>query len=602
MHSKIIFIFLICIPVLSIQTEGQTHLMEDFSAGEMPPAGWTIDNVSGQWTISASGNAGGMSPEGRFQWIQQINTTRLISSEINLSGLTTVFFQFNLMYDDYDGEGPAVGIATRSENGDWNSVWEILPEANTGPEKIELEISNEDVGKPDFQICCYIQGDLYNLDYWYVDDIWLYSPMELDVTIFLEGPFMIDIMANHLNISGDLPLFQPYTISPWHYAGTENVTAIPNANVTDWVLVELLKRDQAAQPEYSSVAKQAGFILQSGTVTGLDGSNPLSFHIQETDSLYVWIHHRNHLSVMSAGIVTQSEGVHRYDFTPDCNMAHFGKYAMKKLSADKWGIIAGDGNADGQVNNGDKYEVWLEQQGNSGYLSGDFNLDGQVNEADIDKFWEPNSGKAHWIPDTATIPFFCGDTILDSRDGQLYTTVQIGGQCWMQENLNYATGTSWCYYNDPYYCETYGRLYSWPTIMNGAPGSNLVPSGVSGICPENWHLPSDAEWCILTQYIDSTLNCDTSGYNGTDAATKMKATWGWSSGGNGTNASGFNSLPGGCMGIYHFDDLYLFSYFWSTTEDYPGYAWLIKLNYGLPTVGRYFSLKNRGYSVRCVKD
>jgi len=165
--------------------------MEDFSAGEMPPAGWTIDNVSGQWTISASGNAGGMSPEGRFQWIQQINTTRLISSEINLSGLTTVFFQFNLMYDDYDGEGPAVGIATRSENGDWNSVWEILPEANTGPEKIELEISNEDVGKPDFQICCYIQGDLYNLDYWYVDDIWLYSPMELDVTIFLEGPFMI---------------------------------------------------------------------------------------------------------------------------------------------------------------------------------------------------------------------------------------------------------------------------------------------------------------------------------------------------------------------------------------------------------------------------
>lgn len=138
--------------------------------------------------------------------------------------------------------------------------------------------------------------------------------------------------------------------------------------------------------------------------------------------------------------------------------------------------------------------------------------------------------------------------------------------------------------------------------MNGAQGSNMVPSGVQGICPTGWHLPSDAEWCIITQYVDSTVDCNFTGYNGTDAGIKLKSTWGWSSGGNGTNESGFNALPAGSMGIYHFDDLYLFSNHWSTTEDYSGYAWLVKMNYGLPTIARYFSAKNRGYSVRCLKD
>lgn len=138
--------------------------------------------------------------------------------------------------------------------------------------------------------------------------------------------------------------------------------------------------------------------------------------------------------------------------------------------------------------------------------------------------------------------------------------------------------------------------------MNGSPVSNAVPSGVQGICPEGWHIPSDAEWCILTQTIDSTVDCTATGYNGTDAGDKMKDTILWNEISNGTNESGFSALPGGCMGIYHFDDLYLYAYFWSSTEDYPGYAWIRKLSYGLPSVGRFFFNKARGCSVRCVKD
>lgn len=594
--------FLICLLGFSVLIFGQTYLEEDFSSGQMPPNGWTIDNVSSQWTASVSANAGGNSPEASFQWIQQIDTSRLISPQIDLTGLSSVYFQFNHMYDDYQGNGPSVGIATRSGNGSWNSIWEIEPTINIGPEKINLEISNDDVGQADFQICCYVKGDFFNLDYWYLDDISLYRPMELDITLVLEGPFDNNQMTNTLNVLEYLPLSQPFDMPPWNYFGDENVTGIPNINVTDWILVELIQEDPIFQQKFNSVAKQAGFILQDGSITGLDGEAYLTFPLYETDSLYVLVHHRNHFSVMSAEILIQSKGVFLYDFTIDSNMACHGKYVMKELIQNTWGVLSGDGNADGEINNIDKNEIWFQQLNNTGYFSGDYNLNGIVNVSDIDSIWKLNSGTGSWIPDTSPSPYNCGDTLVDSRDGKLYTTVQIGSQCWMQENLNYETGTNWCYYNNSAYCDVFGRLYDWETIMSGASSSNSVPSGVQGICPENWHLPSDAEWCILTQFIDPSVNCDTTGYNGTDIGTKMKSTWGWSSGGSGTNESGFNALPAGCMGIYHFDDLYLFSYFWSATEDYPGYAWLMKLNYGLPTIGRYFSTKNRGYSVRCVKD
>ncbi|MEZ5196722.1 MAG: FISUMP domain-containing protein [Bacteroidales bacterium] len=593
---------MICMLGFSVLFFGQTYLEEDFSSGQMPPNGWSIDNVSIQWTASNSGNAGGTSPEAQFQWIQQIDTSRLISPQIDLTGLTSVFVRFNHMYDDYEGAGPSVGVATRSGSSNWNIVWEILPTINVGPETIELFISNDDVGQPDFQVCFYVKGDLFNLDYWYLDNISVFHPMELELKLLLEGPFENSQMLNNLNTLGYLPLDQPYDVPPWNYFGLESVLEIPSNNVTDWVLFELLKKDQLVQQKYISVAKQVGFILQDGMISGLDGVSFPTFSVTEADSLYVLIHHRNHLIVLSSNPLSQSNGIFSYDFTLDSSMVFHGSYAMKELSENKWGVLSGDGNADNEVNNLDKNEVWIQQQNSSGYLTGDYNMDGTVNTNDIEEMWKPNVGKGNWVPDTSPTAFVCGDTLEDTRDGHLYSTIQIGSQCWMQENLNYETGTNWCYYNNEAYCDVFGRLYNWNTIMNGASSSNSVPSGVQGICPEGWHLPSDAEWCIITQFIDPSVNCGATGYNGTDVGIKMKSTWGWSSGGNGTNESGFNALPAGCMGIYHFDDLYLFSYFWSTTEDYPGYAWLMKLNYGLPTIGRYFSLKSRGYSARCLRN
>ena len=96
------------------QTSGQTYLSEDFSSNQMPPAGWTIENLQNQWSISQSSNAGGTVPEGKFNWTSSTTVTRLITPEIDLTGLTTVTLMFNHFYDDYTGAGPKAGVDRKS--------------------------------------------------------------------------------------------------------------------------------------------------------------------------------------------------------------------------------------------------------------------------------------------------------------------------------------------------------------------------------------------------------------------------------------------------------------------------------------------------------
>ncbi|GAG76549.1 unnamed protein product, partial [marine sediment metagenome] len=110
---------------------------------------------------------------------------------------------------------------------------------------------------------------------------------------------------------------------------------------------------------------------------------------------------------------------------------------------------------------------------------------------------------------------FESGTLTDTRDGHIYPTVRIGNQWWMAENLAYLPSISphwYTSYTEPYYyvygCEettvseakttinyqTYGVLYNWAATMDGAESSNTNPSDVQGVCPDGWHLPSDAEW------------------------------------------------------------------------------------------------------------
>lgn len=189
------FYLVICLIGISLISFGQTYISENFSANQMPPAGWIIDNNAAQWSINNGNSAGGIAPEGKFTWMNGTSTSRLISPAVDLTGLDMVSFQFMHYLDDYSGSGYSLGVATRSGGGDWNDVWTINPTGNIGPVLVDFDITNDDVGQSDFQICLYISGNMYNLDYWYIDDIWLYLPLNLDAGLsvittssYLAGP------------------------------------------------------------------------------------------------------------------------------------------------------------------------------------------------------------------------------------------------------------------------------------------------------------------------------------------------------------------------------------------------------------------------------
>ncbi len=160
----------------------QTYLSENFSGGQMPPTGWTIDQLANKWSCAASSKAGGTAPEGKFTYTSGTFTTRLISPVINLTGLTTVTLMFNHMYDWYDNPAPKLGVATRTGSGAWTSVWEVTPTGNIESDTKVISISNSDVGAG-FQFCFYLTGNMYNIDYWFVDDILVMTPPALDAAL-----------------------------------------------------------------------------------------------------------------------------------------------------------------------------------------------------------------------------------------------------------------------------------------------------------------------------------------------------------------------------------------------------------------------------------
>ncbi len=173
--------FLAMLMAVSCWLPAQTFLNEDFSSGLMPPSGWSIDGYAAQWSNEATNFAGGTAPEAMFSWIDAQNaTSRLISPVIDLTGVPGVVLRFQHFYDQYD-LGCSIGVATRFGTGEWTTVWEVEPGDNLGPETKAFELTG--VGQPDFQFCLYITGNLYNVDYWYIDDIEISIPLALDAKL-----------------------------------------------------------------------------------------------------------------------------------------------------------------------------------------------------------------------------------------------------------------------------------------------------------------------------------------------------------------------------------------------------------------------------------
>ncbi|MBN3035816.1 MAG: choice-of-anchor D domain-containing protein [Bacteroidales bacterium] len=224
--------------------------------------------------------------------------------------------------------------------------------------------------------------------------------IKFDVKLFLEGPYQGTEMTTFLNGLGFIPLNQPYNSAPWNYNGTESVAAIPNAGIVDWILMEFRETpgDVTTATSSTMVARQAAFLLKDGTVRGLDGNALPQLNITVTENLYLVIWTRNHLSVISAVPLPESAGIYSWDYASASAQAYGGILAQKELAPGVWGLIAGDADANGQVSNQDKVEVWAPQSGSSGYLQGDFDLNGNVNNQDKIDLWVPNSGSGSQVP------------------------------------------------------------------------------------------------------------------------------------------------------------------------------------------------------------
>jgi uncharacterized protein (TIGR02145 family) len=201
--------------------------------------------------------------------------------------------------------------------------------------------------------------------------------------------------------------------------------------------------------------------------------------------------------------------------------------------------------------------------------------------------------------------------------GQTYKTIVIGTQTWMAENLNYNVSGSKC--GNDYTlsdantttCDTYGRLYNWATAMNFDASCNSISCSSNidpkhrGVCPEGWHLPSDAEWNALIAFVHSD-NGLASYISGTsDLAGKyLKAANGWNSYSGIVNDDkyGFAALPGGLGTGGDFGSVGLIGLWWSASEGNSHHAYDQSMSYNSEGASWYSYDKDRLYSLRCVKD
>ena len=439
-----------------------------------------------------------------------------------------------------------------------------------------------------------------------------------DIHLMLEGPYNGTAMNTDLDAASLIPVNQPYNVAPWNYGGAENIAIHPPVDIVDWVLVELRSTpgDSASATSDRMFHQFAGLLLADGSIVKTDGSSLPDYTGPIFDNLFVVVYHRNHLPVMSSTALVPVGSDYTYDFSTALSQAYLD--GQKDLGSGVFGMIGGDSDSDGIIDMNDKDVNWTSETGNAGYYGSDLNMDAQVNNPDKNGIWEPNLGQSSQLPTVAG--FSCGDVLIDGRDGQSYNTVMIGTQCWMAENLNFGTqinsltggsnsdgqqtdnGTTekYCYDNTAGNCDTYGGLYQWSEMME-----YVTTESPQGICPTDWHVPSDAEWCTLEQEVDPTITCSSVDFRGVDGGGKLKQTGTslWASPNLGaTNSSGFTAVPGGfSTSEGAFGDLTYMGTHWSSTGD-VSVAWYRGMSANYAKIARYPNTSTYGYSVRCLKD
>ena len=210
--------------------------------------------------------------------------------------------------------------------------------------------------------------------------------------------------------------------------------------------------------------------------------------------------------------------------------------------------------------------------------------------------------------------FVCGDPLIDPRDNQSYPTLLMGTQCWMGAHINIGIRVDselgqaphsnmkndniiekYCYKNDPANCLIFGGLYEWSEAMQYS-----VVDGAQGICPPGWHLPSDAEFHTMVNFVNSDApkthqqdlptNADIAGET---LGTQLKV----------GGSSGFDwpisrrrRMEGDWWGAP-------IGYLWTSTQfKDPAYAYLYEVFESKTIVAHPYHEILFGFSVRCMQD
>lgn len=172
------------------------------------------------------------------------------------------------------------------------------------------------------------------------------------------------------------------------------------------------------------------------------------------------------------------------------------------------------------------------------------------------------------------------------EDGVQFGEIEIGNQIWADKNLDIDDGEGgiYAYYNNEANVATYGRLYTWDAAVR-------VADSIDG-----WHLPSDAEWQTLVDYLG--------GESVAGGKLKETGTTHWTSPNAGaTNETGFTALPSGYRNkAGTFNYIRGYGYWWSATEYDATLAWYRNMNYNYSNVFRTYNNKGVGFSVRLIKD
>ncbi len=210
------------------------------------PTGWIIQYFSSHWNQSQTNQAGGIAPEVKFTGAPAFNNiTYFISRSMDTTDIASVILSFKHQVN-INQPGAIIGVATRALYSPWHTVWSQELTQSINQETKNIPINNEDLGKPNFQICFFVDGPAGNIDEWYIDDVSIQTA--IGNTAIVKGQITIDkedydlrqiaIKANeYATVPNPEGHYELYLI-PGTYTSISSITPFTTGNVYQNVVLE----------------------------------------------------------------------------------------------------------------------------------------------------------------------------------------------------------------------------------------------------------------------------------------------------------------------------------------------------------------------------